>query len=193
MANPTRGVVTGGLIATVFGVVFVIADSGHVPGSVALVVRIAVLTAGACLVVVALRQFRPMPHAGTLGGDGVLLDRATADSAARAPCFSRGYWLIVLLEVSALFGGLRLLSAVWGWERFGVAWVATVVGVHFFGLGWLWRLARFHVLGAVIACLGIAGLVGAASGASVAAVEVISGIASGVVLLASTAWALLSD
>jgi hypothetical protein len=68
-----------------------------------------------------------------------------------------------------------------------VAWIAFVVGVHFLGLGTLWRAAVFHVLGAVLTVLGLAGFGLHLAGASSASVALVSGIASGVALDLSVA------
>lgn len=104
--------------------------------------------------------------------------------------FGRSYWIIVGIEALALFGGTRVLSGL-GHPELGVAWVAFVVGTHFYALGHVFRLDRFHILATVVTLCGIAGFI--AFFASIPAfIPIFSGIVSGFVLLAFGLWALVA-
>lgn len=160
------GQATGALIGAVFGLVFVEANSGELPVPWQLVAR-----AGGAVVFV-------MLLVGISRARRAREDVQPASGAA----FGRGYWLIVAAEAAALVGGLVVISAVFGAHELAVAWIALVVGVHFFGLGMLWKARVFHVLGAILTVLGIAGFGMHAAGASSMAIAVVSGIASGIAL-----------
>jgi hypothetical protein len=122
--------------------------------------------------------------------------RAPAGSeqaAAGRSASSRGYWVIVAVEVAALLGGLIVINAVPGTHKLSVPWIAFVVGVHFFGLGKLWGAGWLHILGAVVAVLGVAGFVLHTAGAPTMVIALVSGVSSGVVLYASgVRWLLVS-
>jgi hypothetical protein len=168
--NRYSGPVTGSLIATSFGLVFVIVNSGALPAPWPLVIRSAGALAAAALVVATFRVARVSPPPLAPGGRGFA---------------SRGYWVIVAAEVVALFGGLILLARILHHPEMGVAWVAVVVGLHFLALARLWRMPMFTVLGVVMTALGLAGFVLAGSGVSSAAVELVSGVGSGIALFAA--------
>ncbi|GAY11074.1 monooxygenase [Pseudonocardia sp. N23] len=104
--------------------------------------------------------------------------------------FTRGYWVVVAVEVVALFGGLNLINGVFGQGGYGVAWVAFVVGVHFVGLGAVWHAPPSHVLGAVLTGLGILGAVLGLVTGSDAWIAGVAGVGSGAALLLGTAVAL---
>lgn len=97
------------------------------------------------------------------------------------------YWLIVGIEAVALVGGSQVLTAL-GHPELGIAWVAVVVGTHFFALARVFRLARFHVLGAVITACGLAGFVIRWFG-QIEPIAIASGVLTGFVLLAFSLWA----
>lgn len=174
MINSTRpalsGLVVGSLVAIVFGLVFVEVNSGGLPAPWALVVRIAGVVVAVGLLF-ALRKAKPQPEHGPGFAD-------------------RRYWLVVAVEAVALFGGLFVINGVLGRGEFAVAWIAFVVGVHFFGLAAVFRLNRFHALGAVLTALGVVGFVLGALGASAGTVGVVSGVLSGVALFATVAVSL---
>lgn len=85
------------------------------------------------------------------------------------------------MEAVALFGGARAVTAL-GFPQLGVAWVSFVVGTHFFALGRILRLARFHVLAVLVTLCGLAGFALAALGWS-SVIAVVSGVVPGFVLL----------
>ncbi|MGO3022225.1 MAG: hypothetical protein ACTIIH_03155 [Brevibacterium sp.] len=119
------------------------------------------------------------------GGDRL---GASGDSGRRERTSWRAYWIIVLIEAVLLFAGTRLLASL-GHSELGVAWVAVVVGTHFFALGWVFELDRFHVLATAVTLCGIGGFI-AFFAAAPAFIPVISGVISGFVLLAVAVWAL---
>src|SRR5699024_7855092 len=84
----------------------------------------------------------------------------------------RAYWIIVAIDAIALFAGARLLSAL-GHPELVVAWVAVVVGTHFYALGRVFGLDRFHVLATVVTLCGIGGFLAFFAGAR-AVVPVVS-------------------
>jgi len=167
------GMVIGSVIALVFGTVFVEVNSGGLPGSRPMIVRIAGVVVAVGLLLAVLRAARG-------GADGAVPGGGFAD---------RQYWNIVAGEGLALFGGLVVINAVLGKPEFAVPWIALVVGVHFIVLGRAWRLELFMWLGVVQTVLGVAGFVLAATGASTTTVEVVAGVLSGVALYATVAAA----
>lgn len=173
--RPTTGLTAGSLIAIAFGLVFVEVNSGGLDAPWPLVVRIAGAVVAAGLLVALFRLGRPRDpgpgRGGTWFGD-------------------RRYQLIVVAEAIALFGGLFVINGVLKHSEVAVAWVAFVVGVHFFGLAAAFRLNRFHVLGAALTLLGIAGFVLDALGASAATIGLVSGVFSGVALFVTVAVSL---
>ncbi|UVI36118.1 hypothetical protein [Brevibacterium spongiae] len=121
---------------------------------------------------------------------GLMRSRAAASARdRRGPPFGRAYWIIVLIEAVLLFAGARLLSGL-GHPELGVAWVAVVVGTHFYALGWVFGLDRFHVLATIVTLCGIGGFI-AFFAAAPAFIPVISGVISGFALLGFAMWALV--
>ncbi|TVT13371.1 hypothetical protein FNH05_37685 [Amycolatopsis rhizosphaerae] len=161
------GLATGSLIGILFGLVFVEVNAGGLTAPWSLVVRIA----GAVIAVALFLAVRRLPRGAEDGGF--------------AP--GRRYWIVVVLEAIALFGGLFVINGVLRHPQVAVAWIAVVVGVHFFALAAVFRLNRFHALGAVLTVLGVAGFVLAVLGAPAAAVNVVSGVLSGFALFATVA------
>ena len=174
-SRPT-GLVTGSLIAISFGTVFILVNSGGLPSPWPIVIR----TAGVlCAVALVTALFRTARTVRATGGGGRV--RGFADPRFR---------LIVLAEVVALFGGLYLINGVWGRPELGVAWIATVVGVHFFGLAWAWRMPLYHWLGAVMTLLGLAGFAIYALDGPDAAIGLVAGVGSGFALFGTVLAAL---
>ncbi len=117
--------------------------------------------------------------------------QAPPAASASAPGFAdRRYWLILVLEVVALFGGLAVINNVLHRTAVSVAWVALVVGVHFFGLARVWRMPLYHWLGAAMTLLGVAGFLVHALGGTAATVALVAGVGSGVALYAAVGAAL---
>jgi hypothetical protein len=161
------GVLVGSVVALVFGTVFVLVNSGELPRPWPGVVRGVGIAVAVVLLVQVVRLARDVPESEELG---------------TAPVQDRRYWLVVALEAVALFGGLSVVNDVLERPDVAVAWVALVVGVHFFGLAWVWRMPMYHRLGAVLTVLGLVGLGLGVAGASAALVGLVSGVGSGFAL-----------
>ena len=67
--------------------------------------------------------------------------------------------------------------------------MAVVVGTHFYALGHVFKLGRFHVLATVVTLLGVAGFIAFFVSAP-AFIPVLAGVIPGFVLLAFALWAL---
>jgi hypothetical protein len=167
-----RGERLGITVGTAFGLVFVLVNAGPLPAAVATVLRVAAVVA---FVGVQLALRRPA-------------DAAPAAEPAR-PMYGRGYRLVVVVEVVALFGGLQVVARVLDAPEAGVAWVATVVGLHFVALAVVWQQSSLHLLGGALTVCGVAGLALSVTGSSQAAVSTVGGVLPGVVLLVGGAWA----
>lgn len=176
---PGTGAAIGSLIGTGFGLVFIEVNGAHLPGPAVGVTRIA----GAVIAVVLIALIAAASRRS----------RAESPSGERASLVGRGYWITVMLEATALMAGLTVINTVLHHSQVAVAWVALVVGIHFFGLARAWRLPRFTVLGAAVALLGIAGFVLDASGGTAALIALVSGIGSGLALFITVAAALWAD
>lgn len=157
------------LIGAVFGLVYVVVNAGAVPGAASVVLRVLAIAALVGVLMALQRTGATRP------GDGVGSGRAA---------FGRGYWTVLAAEVVTAVAGNVVVTRILPGTRAPLAWVTFIVGVHFFGLAAVWRLGFFRRLGAVLAVLGAAGLVLAATGARDATVAVVAGVAPGLVLLA---------
>lgn len=170
-----RRALTGAMVATCFGFAFFEANSTALHG----VWEVLAKVAGAVLAV-------------PLGVRIVAARRAAGIRFGRAAsgAFGRRYRMVVLVEVVLLVAGLLTINLVSRHGALALPWVTFVVGVHFFGLGALWRARSLHLLAAVLAVLGVAGLVLAAVGASGVWIAVVSGFLPGLALLAAAASSL---
>lgn len=206
--QPARGAEIGSLIGGVFGLVFLIVNSSGFSTLGRILVIAMGVAAFAVIAFLALKEMRRSAIAASAdrstgsnvsGGndtgvtteDTDIEDTDTEDTdteVKRANPFSRGYWIVVIIEAIALFGGSRFLTSI-GHPELGVAWVAFVVGTHFYALGYIFHLARFHLLATVITVCGLAGFV--AWFADIPDfIPIFSGIIPGFVLLAFGLWAL---
>lgn len=168
----------GSVIGGVFGAVFVLVNSLGLPAAARLTVAALALVALAVVLVSAFRVARSRTPAEP---------GATAAATAGSP-FGRRYWSIVAVEVVALVVGTQALTRA-GLPELGVAWVAVVVGTHFFALAATFRLRRFHIVGGLVTGVGVAGFVLRALGA-IDAIALVSGVGSGLLLLGFSLWAL---
>ena len=109
----------------------------------------------------------------------------TSGSSGPPPQFSRGYWIVVLLEVVAIFGGSQVMNAL-GLPP--LPWVTIVVGLHFVPLGRMWQAPTLLWAGVVIATCGAAGLVAAVAGASAPVVALLAGVLPGAFMLAGVLY-----
>jgi hypothetical protein len=165
---------TGLLIGLVFGLIFVEVNSGDVASHWSFGLRVTGVMIAVILFVGLLRRRRPLDRAGQAAGR-----------------FDRRYWVVMVVEVVALLGGLVIINRVLDADRFTVAWVAVVVGVHFFGLGSIWRDRVLYLVGAVLTLLGLAGFLVGVAGGSAGAIALVSGVGSGVALFLVVGLALL--
>jgi hypothetical protein len=172
--NVATGEFTGLLIGLVFGVIFVEVNSGDLPPTWSFGLRAAGVMIAVILFVSLLWRRRWLDQAG--------------QAASR---FDRRYWAVVAVEVVALLVGLVIFNRVLDADRFTVAWIAVVVGVHFFGLGPIWRDTTLYLVGAVLALLGLAGFLIGAAGGSAPAIALVSGVGSGAALFLGVGLALL--
>jgi hypothetical protein len=159
------------LIGGAFGLLFVVLNASRLSSTAAWTVRVLGVVAFLGLVGLALRR-----------------KDADADEARPAgvdPFRSRGYRLVVVGEVVAIFVGIALLRGPLDLSRGVIGWVSFVVGLHFIALARVWPVPFFTALGAAIAVCGAAGLVAAGAHASAAAVALIAGVLPGVILLGS--------
>ncbi|MFG2988763.1 hypothetical protein ACGFZK_05570 [Streptomyces sp. NPDC048257] len=159
------------LIGAVFGLVFVLANAGALPTAAAVALRVLAVAVFIGLFIALRRTRAPQP----------------ADGAAPKP-FGRGYRLVVAAEVVAALAGAFVVNRVLHAPQATVAWISLVVGLHFFGLAAVWRMPPLRLLAAAMAACGAAGLVLAASGASLAVIATVAGIAPGALLLGSVWW-----
>lgn len=176
------GAEIGALIGASFGLLFLIVNTVHfsILGRT-LVIAVGVIVFVGIAVLAVRGLLRKRGGGGRLGESG--------ERGRRERTSWRSYWIIVLIEAVLLFAGTRLLASL-GHPELGVAWVAVVVGTHFFALGWVFGLDRFHVLATVVTFCGIGGFI-AFFAAAPAFIAVISGVISGFVLLAFAMWALI--
>lgn len=165
---------TGMLIGASFGVAFVLANA-HEPLDPTLATILRVL-AGIAFAAVVVMWFLAIQR----------LKRGAADSeAAQGMSFGRGYWLAVVAEVIAIFGGIAVIRALDRPEETIIAWIAFVVGVHFLPLAAVWKSRAILLPAIVLGLLGAIGLVMSFTPA-VAWVPIVSGVLSGVASLAGT-------
>ncbi len=162
----------GSLIAATFGLIYVLVNSGPLSTGWTLTLRVAAVVA----------------FVGVLAavfGSGV----PSAEGSGRGQrVFGRGYWAVVAAEFVALFVGARVLSGPLHAPQAGVAWVSTVVGVHFFALAVVFGERFFHWLGGVITACGLVGLVLAATDAREPTIALVAGVLPGAVLLGFGWW-----
>lgn len=178
--QPAAGAEIGSLIGGAFGLVFLIVNSAGFSTLGRILVLVVGIAAFAIIVVFAMRSLGRAKRAQAQAADTHM---------HTASPFGRSYWIIVAVEAVALFGGARLLSAM-GHPELGVAWVAFVVGTHFYALGYVFKLGRFHVLATVVTLCGIAGFIAFFAGIP-DFIPTFAGIIPGFVLLAFGLWALV--
>ena len=103
---------------------------------------------------------------------------------------SRGFLLVTVVEVVVIALGNKLLAAT-GRTDFAIAWVATVVGLHFVALGRLF-FAGFVRLGLALVTAGLIGVgVGAVVGGS-AAIKATTGLIAAASFFGMGVWSLLA-
>ncbi|MFJ8435259.1 hypothetical protein ACIQ9P_28585 [Kitasatospora sp. NPDC094019] len=168
---------TAPLIGAAFGLAFVLANAGALPGAAAVLLRVlAILVFLRLFLALRRRPALPAPPGGS--------------AVPAPPVFGRGYRLVVAAEVVVGLAGLVVVNPVLHAPKATVGWIALVVGLHFFGLATVWRRPALHVLAAAMSVCGAAGVGLAAAGAPASVVAVVAGIAPGALLLGSVARSL---
>ncbi|MFG2876547.1 hypothetical protein ACGFYU_16410 [Streptomyces sp. NPDC048337] len=166
---------TARLIGAIFGLVFVQANAGALPPAAAVPLRVLGIAAFIGLFI-ALRRAR-VPEGAAAGG-------------TTPRTFGRGYRYVVAAEVLLLAAGLFVIARLLHSPQAAVGWIALVVGLHFFGLAAVWRMASVRLPAAAMSACGAAGLALAACGAPPAVIAVVAGIVPGAVLFGSVWWSL---
>ncbi|MER7770103.1 hypothetical protein [Kitasatospora sp. NPDC096140] len=174
------------LIGGGFGLAFVQMNAGTLPTALGAPLRVLAILA---FVRIVFAGRAAVPTAAATA-TAITTDAATVGDGGppSGTGFGRRYWYVVAAEGLALAVGLFVISNVLHTPRASVAWIAFVVGVHFFGLAAVWRRPALHVLAAGMAACGVVGLVLAACDAPVAVIAVVAGIAPGAMLLGSVLW-----
>lgn len=168
---------TGGLIGATFGLAFIQVNAAAVlPGAACIAFR--VLAVAAFLAVIRRLRRRPAP--------------LPAGTAAQTD-FGRRYRFVVAAEVLAGAAGILVINDLLHTPRATVAWIALVVGLHFFGLAAVWRMPSLRWLAAGMSVCGAVGLVLCACGVPQAAVAAVAGIVPGAMLLGSVGWSFRGD
>jgi hypothetical protein len=159
----------GALIGAAFGTVFVLVNSGDpLPTVAGWILRGLAVVALAAVVVVGFRA----------GGRPTLDDR---------PMFGPSYRVIVIGEVVLLIAGFFVLSLLDAPVQANVAWIATIVGLHFVALASAWKTRSILVIGVVLTVLGVVGLALLGT-AALSWVPFVSGTLSGVTLLGGSLY-----
>ena len=158
----------GALIGAAFGTVFVLVNSGApLPAALGWALRALAVLALAAVIVLGVRG----------GGRPTLEGR---------PMFGPSYRVVVVGELVLLVAGFFVLSLLDAPVQANVAWIATVVGLHFVALASAWKTRSILVVGVVLTALGVAGL--ALLGSAAEWVPFVSGVLSGVTLLGGSLY-----
>lgn len=128
---------------------FVLINSGPpLPPSVTVVVRALAMGAAIAIVVLAVLCMRKESRAGVGSGGG-----------SGAPRFGMFFGVVTTVEVLLIIGGAQTISRLDGLpDQAGVAWVALVVGLHFFPLAWYWKQPQILYVAGYATVLGGIGL-----------------------------------
>jgi hypothetical protein len=158
----------GSLIGAVFGLIFVLANTGALQPGLGTVLR--VLGVAAFVAVL------------------VTLRRPAAVTRPAGSGIGRSYWLVVACEVVAITVGLVLLNGPLHAPQAAVSWISFVVGAHFIGCAVVWKQPFFHWLGTSILLCGATGLVLAVATSSTGPIDAAGGVLPGALLLAFSLW-----
>jgi hypothetical protein len=156
-----RGALVGAMISSVFGAAWTAWGASGFSGAVSGLIRLAGLVVGAIILLWCTRLWRGAPRGDQPAESGSMFS-------------SRGYRLVVAAEIAALVAGNALLAAS-GQREYIIAWVATVVGIHFLAFGRLFW-AGFYWLGAALIAAGIAGVAVGLAGGGASRIEAVSGL-----------------
>lgn len=176
---------TGAMVAGGFGIAWTLWGASGVAGAPAVAVRVGGIVIGALIFVSGVLLQRRARR-------GTRVGRRPAPGGRSGSMFSsRGYRLVVALEVIALVAGGLLLGTT-GHSEYTIAWFAAVVGVHFLAFGRLFW-AGFYWLGAALVAAGAAGAIVGLAGAGSDAVRAVSGLIAAASLFASGGWTVLAS
>lgn len=172
-----RGPLVGAMIAGVFGVAWAQWGASGLSGGLAGTVAVAGIVLG--LVIIGWSAVLAWsPHSV----------RASAPPTQRAGSFfaSRGYLVVVVLEVAAIAGGNAVLNAS-GHGDYVISWIPAVVGVHFVAFGRMYW-AGFYWLGAALIGAAAAGTVVGVVGGGADGVLATSGLIAAASLFGAGGW-----
>ncbi len=183
--QPGRGALVGAGISAIFGVVWTEWAASGLVGSAAPAVRIvglvvAVLVVCWCASLLAAGQWVNGP-----------VSRGTARRGSTSMFSSPRYLLVVAVEVVAIGGGNKVLTAT-GHTKYAIVLAAIVVGTHFVALGWLF-FGGFYWLGGALIFAGLMGTVVGLAGGEVGAVKASTGLIAATSLFGSGGWALAAQ
>jgi hypothetical protein len=159
VGSNARGALVGAMISGGFGVAWILWGASGLSGAASTVVRIAGIAVGVVIMLWCAYLWRSAP---------------AGESGSGAMFSSGAYRLIVALEVLALICGNLLLGVI-GQSEYIIAWVATVVGVHFLAFGRQFWVG-FSWLGATLIVAGIAGTMVGLLGGSAGAIKATAGL-----------------
>lgn len=180
VAERDRGALLGVMISAVAGVAWAQWGASGATGAASGAVRIAGLLIGLAILIWSGRRWRRTPGAGSPMSE-------VGPSPRSKPIFSSASFLVVnAVQVVAFAVGARLLVST-GHPEYVIAWIATVVGVHFLALGRLF-LTAFYWLGAALITAGLAGLLVGIAGGGPGGIKVTSGLLAASSLFSAGAW-----
>jgi hypothetical protein len=174
---------TGAMVAGGFGIAWTLWGASGLARGLAVTVRVGGIVIGAGILagsVVLQRRARRATRVGRWAGTG---------GRSGSMFSSRGYRLVVAVEVIALLAGAALLGAT-GHSEYTIAWFAAVVGVHFLAFGRLF-LTGFYWLGAALLAAGVAGAIVGLAGAGSDAIRAVSGLIAAASLFAAGGWTVM--
>ncbi|MEO5678818.1 MAG: hypothetical protein ABIS47_04030 [Acidimicrobiales bacterium] len=168
----------GVVIAAVAGTAWAQWGASGVGGAVGWAIRLAGILVGLVIVIGSGRRWRRVAEAG---------HPRPAPRSGSKPIFpSPGFIVVNVLQVVALAGGARILTAA-GHPDYLIAWSATVVGLHFLALSRL-SLPGLSWLGAALITAGAAGLAVGVCGGGPGGIKVASGLMAATSLFAAGGW-----
>lgn len=179
----------GFFVGSVFGLAFVLVNSGPpLPPTVSFTLRSLAVVVAVAIVALAVLAMRKGSR-----GNPEETQISTGDSGEQpaTPRFGAFFGVVTLIEFALIIGGaitIGNLPAVP--DQAGVAWVALIVGLHFFPLAWAWRQREILVLAGYTTALGATGLVMALSGRP-DWVPLVSGVVTGAGMLLGSLAALI--
>ena len=171
---------TGAMVAGGFGIAWTLWGASGLAGGPAVAVRGGGIVIGAVVLVGSVLLQRRARCATRVGR------RAGTGGWSGSTFSTRGYRLVVALEVIALVLGGALLGAT-GHSEYTIAWFAGVVGVHFLAFGRLFWTGFFW-LGAALLAAGAAGAIVGLAGGGSDAIRAVSGLIAAASLFAAGGW-----